>query len=242
MISIILAAGQGTRLRPLTYAIPKILLPVNGKVVLEYLLDNMKNLDLEHTYVVVSEHADLVSTYIKKADLENVSVIRGLGWETGGDLSIALEEINKSDDYIVLNGDIVTDLDVAKLYEFHRDKRPYVSMSLKKLDDPEQVKRFGQIEMDGAIVTNFLEKTAYRKGGYVNIGVYVFDHDFIDVRSRYMCTRKFKIEYDLFPTLVREKKLYGKEINMSYWWDVGTLESYIEAEKNMIQYFMKQKK
>ncbi|MEM3238142.1 MAG: nucleotidyltransferase family protein [Thermoplasmata archaeon] len=242
MISIILAAGQGTRLRPLTYAIPKVLLPVNGKVVLEYLLDNIKNVDVEHTYVVVSEHADLVTTYIKKANLENVSVIRGLGWETGGDLSIAFEEINKTDDYIVLNGDIVTDLDLAMLYEFHRNKRPYVSMSLIKFEDPELVKRFGQIEVDGEIVTKFLEKTTYRKGGYVNVGFYIFDRDFIKVRSKYMVTRKFKIEHDLFPMLAREKKLYGKLMKSGYWWDVGTLESYIEAENNLIQYFMKHKK
>jgi len=242
MISIILAAGQGTRLRPLTYAIPKILLPVNGKVVLEHILDNLKNVDVEHTYVVVSEHAELVATYIKRANLENVSVIRGLGWETGGDLSIALEEINSSDDYLVMNGDIVTDLDLAKLYEFHKQARPYVSMSLIKLEDPELVKRFGQIEVQDHIITKFLEKTAYRKNGYVNVGYYIFDRDFISVRHRYMTTRKFKIEHELFPVLAKEQKLYGLVLEPDYWWDVGTLESYIAAEKNMIQYFMSQKK
>lgn len=240
MISITLAAGQGTRLRPLTYAIPKILLPVSGKVVLEYILDNMGKLDISHNYVVVSEHSELVDTYIKKANLKNVSVIKGLGWETGGDLSIALEEINKIDDYVVLNGDIVTNISISDLYKFHIKKRPYVSMALLRLDDPKEIKRFGQIELENDyIISEFKEKSenSERDHAYVNVGCYVFDRDFIKIREDYMTTKKFKLEHELFPRLAKEGKLYGKILNPTYWWDVGTLDSYIKAEINLIKYF-----
>jgi len=101
MISIILAAGQGTRMRPLSYFIPKILLPVRGKPVLDYLIDNMKNVDIDHHYIVASEHVEIIGNYLEKTGMKNISTIRGLGWETGGDLSIAFEEVRDSDDDIV---------------------------------------------------------------------------------------------------------------------------------------------
>jgi NDP-sugar pyrophosphorylase family protein len=245
MISITLAAGQGTRLRPLTYAIPKILLPINGKVLLEYILDNIGKLAISHNYVVVSEHSDLVDTYIKKANLKNVSVLKGLGWETGGDLSIALEEINKIDDYLVLNGDIVTDISISELYKFHIKKRPYVSMALIRLNDPNEIKRFGQIELENDYnITDFKEKaeSSEKDQAYVNVGFYVFDRDFIKMREDYLPTKKFKLEHELFPKLAKEGKLYGKILNPTYWWDVGTLDSYINAEINLIKYFSNKKK
>ena len=65
MISIILAAGQGTRMRPLSYIIPKILLPVHGKPVISYLLNNMNGLKIDKTYIVASEHIEQIQTYIE---------------------------------------------------------------------------------------------------------------------------------------------------------------------------------
>ena len=130
MKSVILAAGQGTRMRPLSYIIPKVLLPVRGKPVLDYLLANLESLDIEHHYVVVSEQYDTVQTYLEKTGTDNVSVIKGLGWETGGDLSLALEEIGKDQDIVVMNGDIITDVKLSDLYDFHVKKKAPVSMAL----------------------------------------------------------------------------------------------------------------
>ena len=119
MISIILPAGAATRIRPLSYYIPKILLPVKGKPVLDYLLHNLAGIEISTHYVVVSEQYETVEPYVKSAPLERLKLVKGLGWETGGDLALALEQIDADDDVIVMNGDIVTDLDMASVYDAH---------------------------------------------------------------------------------------------------------------------------
>jgi len=233
MISIILAAGQGARMRPLSYFIPKILLPVRGKPVLDYLIDNMRNVDVDHHYIIASEHVEAIETYLDKTNKKNISTIRGLGWETGGDLSIAFEEIGDRDDAIVMNGDIITDVDMEQLYRFHREHNPLVSMALLELNDEEEAKRFGQIEIDkDSAITEFTEKnqSGIRKSKLVNVGFYIFSREFISRRSEYMMPRKFKLEQDLFPRLAHERKLFGMRMDINYWWDVGTMSSYLKAE------------
>lgn len=233
MISIILAAGQGTRMRPLSYYIPKILLPVRGRPVLDYLTENMKNVEVRHHYVVVSEHAEAIETYLGKTGKTDISVIRALGWETGGDLSIAFEQVADNDEAIVMNGDIITDVDMGELYKFHREHNSMVSMALLELNDEEEAKRFGQIALsEDASVSEFSEKNqgGGRKSNLVNVGFYIFSKEFISLRSEYMTPRKFKIEHELFPRLAREHKLFGMKMNINYWWDVGTMPSYLKAE------------
>lgn len=233
MISIILAAGQGTRMRPLSYIIPKVLLPVRGKPVLDYLLSNLAGIDISHHFIVVSEQYDTVQNYLEKTGMDNVSVIKGLGWETGGDLSIALQEIGRKDDAIVMNGDIITDVNIAELYQYHKEKKAPVSMALFELNDEEEAKRFGQITLasDGSI-SNFIEKndTAMRGSNLVNVGFYIFSKIFLSSPQDYLIPRRFKLETELFPKLAMEHKLFGYPMKIDYWWDVGTMTSYLKAE------------
>ena len=233
MISIILAAGQGTRMRPLSYVIPKILLPVRGKPVLDYLFANLQNMNIKHHYIVVSEQYDTVQTYIDKVGISNVSVIKGLGWETGGDLSIALQETGTDDDTIVMNGDIITDVKMSELYQFHISKNGLVSMAIFELNDEEEAKRFGQITLNNdGLVEEFVEKneTIKRKSNLVNVGFYIFGKKFLSEYKEYLIPHKFKLETELFPQLARNHLLYGCPMNIEYWWDVGTMPSYLKAE------------
>ena len=160
MKSVILAAGQAIRMRPLSYVIPKILLPVKGKPVLDYLLSNFQDLLIDKNYIVVSEQYDTVQNYLDKTQSKNINVVKGLGWETGGDLAIALQEIGVDDDIVVLNGDIITDANINELFLYHIRKAAPVSMGLFQLDDHIEARRFGQIhlETDGSI-SQFVEKS-----------------------------------------------------------------------------------
>jgi NDP-sugar pyrophosphorylase family protein len=237
MISIILAAGQGTRMRPLSYIIPKILLPVHGKPVLSYLLNNMNGLKIDKTYIVASEHIEQIQTYIDKTNMKNISVVNGLGWETGGDLSIALENINYVDDTIVLNGDIITDISLKKVYQDHRNVDPYLTIGIFNLKNTNEIKRFGSIYIDEHnMITNFIEKPESNNLGstIVNSGFYILSKKIIEKRNKYLVPRKFKLEQELFPRLASEYKLYGSLCDLSYWWDVGTMESYLKAEQFFI--------
>ncbi|QRF74996.1 Bifunctional protein GlmU [Thermoplasmatales archaeon] len=224
-------------MRPLSYIIPKVLLPVRGKPVLDYLLTNLVNLPVEHHYLVVSEHYDTIQNYLEKTNMHNVSVVKGLGWETGGDLSIALQEIGMDDDLVVMNGDIITDVNLEELFDYHLKVEAPVSMALFELNDEDEAKRFGQIslEKDGSI-SEFLEKNEKikRKSNLVNVGFYVFGKKFLQESADYLIPRKFKLETELFPDLAKRHMLFGMPMKINYWWDVGTMSSYLRAEHYFI--------
>ena len=237
MKSIILAAGQATRMRPLSYIIPKILLPVKGKPVLDYLLANFQALLIDKNYIVVSEQYDTVQNYLEKTQSKNISVVKGLGWETGGDLAIALQEIGVDDDIVVLNGDIITDANINDLFQYHIRKGAQVSMGLFQLDDYIEASRFGQIDLDAdGSISQFVEKGFNKKrtSSLVNVGFYIFSKEFLQAKEKYLTPRKFKLETELFPSLASKHMLYGMKMNIKYWWDVGTMQSYLKAE----QYFI----
>ena len=233
---VILAAGSGTRIRPISYFLPKILLPVKGIPVLDYILENVKDLNPEKVFIVASESLEIIERFLEKTGKENVEVVRGLGWETGGDLSLALEQINEEDDYAVMNGDIVTDINLKETYDFHKSVKAYVTASVFNMED-EEAKRFGRIQMDETgQISKFLEKSATSPDSHsiVNSGFYIFDRELIKKRPKYLVPKKFKLETDLFPQLAGEGRMFGHISKLDYWWDVGTIESYLKAENYMI--------
>lgn len=238
MIAIILAAGQGTRIRPLSYVIPKILLPVRGKPVLDYLLSSTKEIHIKNVYIIASENLDTIQTYIEKTRLRNVKIVRGLGWETGGDLALGLESIKPVDeDIMVMNGDIVTDISLREMLNDHKKKDAYATMGVFNINDPNEASRFGQVVMeDDGTITRFAEKeeNIISDKNLVNSGFYIFSKDFVSESNKLLIPRRFKLENDLFPELARNGKLLGSLCKLSYWWDVGTMESYLSAEQFFI--------
>lgn len=237
LISIILAAGSGTRMRPLSYYVPKILLPVKGKPVLDYILGNLADLNIDTHYIVAFEHLETIERYLKNIRIDNVKVVRGLGWETGGDLALAVEQIGRDEDAAVMNGDIITDVNMAELYERHKQTGSLATIAILSLDDRNEAKRFGRIQLgDNSRITEFEEKSerSDQVPALVNTGFYIFDRKLIEQRSSYLVPRRFKLENTLFPRLADEGKLSGHIAKINYWWDVGTMDSYIKAENFMI--------
>ena len=224
-------------MRPLSYYVPKILLPVKGKPVLDYLLNNLSPLDIDTHYIVASEHLETIEKYLKNTGSENIKVVRGLGWETGGDLALALEQIDEVTDTVVMNGDIITDVDMAKLYAEHCKNGGLSTVAVLSLDDQEEAKRFGRIKMDSMLrITSFQEKSLIsdEAPSLVNTGFYIFDRKLIEQRETYLTPKRFKLETNLFPRLAAEGYLFGFKSRINYWWDVGTIDSYIKAENYMI--------
>ncbi len=178
---------------------------------LNYLLSNLANLPIDQHYIVVSEHYDIVQNYLEKTNIHNLSVVRGLGWETGGDLSIALQEIGIDDDIVVMNGDIITDVNLQELYKNHLRVEAPVSMVLFELNDEGEAKRFGQIRFeDEGSISEFLEKNAKikRKSNLVDIGFHIFDKKFLQNNESYLVPKKFKLEIDLFPDFAKRHMLF----------------------------------
>ncbi len=231
MKAVILAGGRGTRLRPLTYAIPKPLLPVGGKPVIEYVIGNLRKCaSLEKIYVGVSHKREIIETYFRHVDYGvPVEAIGTMCWETGGDLKSIANEKDITEPVIVAYGDNITDIDINGLLDFHKKEGRLATVALFPVPQ-EDVSRFGIARMDGTAVQEFIEKPEKpAPSNLANVGYYVLEPEAL---SR-LGFRKKKVEDELFPELARENQLSGYVTELPYWLDIGTIGAYRKANKLM---------
>lgn len=232
MIGIILAAGKGTRLQPLTYAIPKPLLPVGGRPVIDYVIDNLKTCkEIEKIYIAVSHMRDALQHYFEHVDYGlKIELVRTLGWETGGDLKTVVMDKKIDETVFVAYGDNITKLDVTEMYNFHKKTGKFGTVALFEVPW-EDVPRFGVAEMKGNFIKNFVEKPMLKeaKSNKANAGYYFLE----SAALKQLELRKTKVEQSLFPQLIRQNELAGYICKLPYWLDIGTIESYRKANKMM---------
>lgn len=232
MKAVILAAGKGTRLRPLTYGIPKPLLPVGGKPVIDYVIENIiKAKEIDTIYVAVSDWSSVIKNYLQNTPRDHVAIetVHTLCWETGGDLKIVKIEKTLDEPFMVAYGDNVTNINVGKLLSMHRKLRKKVTLALFKVPWNE-VNRFGIAEIDGNMVTSFVEKPKRKpKSNLANAGYYVLEPDVLD----HVPDKKVKLEQSVFPKLAEEGEVAAFVYSPNYWLDIGTLSAYRKANKMM---------
>ncbi|MEM4389312.1 MAG: nucleotidyltransferase family protein [Candidatus Micrarchaeia archaeon] len=233
MKAVILAAGKGTRLRPLTYAIPKPLLPVGGKPVIDYVIDNLLTCrEIKTIYVAVSHMRETLENYLRHTPRDNIVIetVQTLGWETGGDLRAVCVEKEINEDIVVAYGDNVTNIDIGEMVKFHRKKEKLATIALFRVPWHE-VSRFGIAELKDDLVTKFVEKPRKEEApsNLANAGYYVLSKSVLELLPH----RKAKVEEVVFPKLAREGRLAGFVYDPDYWLDIGTIESYRAANRMM---------
>jgi mannose-1-phosphate guanylyltransferase len=233
MKAIVLAAGEGTRLRPLTYGIPKPLLPVGGRPVIDYVMDNiMKCPQIDTVYVAVSHMRVALESYVSRVKYDGIKVepVTTLGWETGGDLkAVLLQKEIKEGPVLVCYGDNVTRLDTRALIDAHKkNKGAYATVSLFSVPHRD-VPRFGIGELEGKRISKFLEKPVegLTSSRLANAGYFALEASAVAG----IPMRKFKLESEYFPSWAAAGYLYGHSQDINFWMDIGTLESYREANK-----------
>ena len=232
MKAVILAGGRGTRLRPLTYAIPKPLLPVGGKPVVDYVIDNLKTCsEIDMAYVGVFHQREVIEKYFRHVEYElPIETINTLCWETGGDLKCILNEKGINETVIVAYGDNITKMDIGRMLDFHKEEGRLATVALFTVPE-EDVGRFGISEMDGTLIQRFVEKP--KKGeissNLANAGYYILEPE----AFKLLGFTKDKVERTLFPRLVEMKQLTGYVVDLPYWLDIGTIDAYRRANKLM---------
>ncbi|VVC03267.1 Bifunctional protein GlmU [Candidatus Burarchaeum australiense] len=232
MKAVILAAGKGERLKPLTYAIPKPLLPVAGRPVIDYVIDNLLTCpEIDTIYVAVSHMQEMIKSYLEHTPRDSVKIepVMTLAWDTGGDLrSIAVEKDIRGQ-VVVAYGDNVTNINVNSLVNFHRKAGAGGTVALFNVPASE-ASRFGIAIMDGDRVKKFVEKpSSPLKSNLANAGYYVLEREEIEQIPQ----RKVKVEESIFPRLAEQGRLAGYIYKPKYWLDIGTLESYKKANQMM---------
>ena len=244
MKAIVLAAGYGERMRPLTNNIPKPLLPINGKPILHYTLQLLKKngidevvINLHHLHQMIMDVFGDGSSLGMKIHYSYEKEILG----TAGGIKAA-EGFLKDGTFLVINSDIIADIDIKKVLEFHKKKKAFITMVLRQ--DPD-VERYGAIEVDSdGRIRRFLGNPPYvpplNKGGRGGVlpplkklmftGIHIIEPEIFDVipSGRYCGITK-----ETYPKLINKNTpVYGYEFN-GYWIDIGTPERYEKAERNV---------
>ena len=221
--ALILAGGQGTRLRDVVSDRPKVMAEINGKSFLYYLLDQLTELDIERVIISTGYMAEKIEgcvgpTY-KNLQIEYSREQKPLG--TGGALKLA-EKFVDYEHCMVLNGDSYVLFDFLSFWTFHLGRNANITILAKKV---ENVTRFGTIQFcKKNEIVKFTEKAGTGSWGLINAGVYLIKSSIIkEIPEKTPCS----LEQDFFPSMVG-KGLYGFESKGKFI-DIGTPESYMEA-------------
>ncbi|HET6910579.1 MAG TPA: mannose-1-phosphate guanyltransferase [Mycobacteriales bacterium] len=228
MRAVVMAGGEGSRLRPLTANLPKPLLPVANRPVMEHVLRLLRRHGVIDTVVTVQFLASLVRNYFGDGDelgmsLQYATEERPLG--TAGSVKNA-ESALRDETFLVISGDALTDVDLSAMIRFHRERGALVTVGLKAVPDPLE---YGIVicDPDGR-VNRFLEKPSWGQvfSDTVNTGIYVMDPSVLD---EVPADAEVDWSAEVFPRLLAAgAPLFGYRFD-GYWEDVGTLESYRQA-------------
>ena len=233
MKAVVLVGGEGTRLRPLTYTTPKQLLPIVEVPMLARVLGSLARHGIDEAVLSVGYRPDAFLAAFPDGTLSGVRLsyaVEEHPLDTAGALRFAARQAGLADTFVVVNGDVLTDLDVSALVEFHRRKGALATISVVPVRDPS---RFGVVKTgtDGRVEA-FLEKPSSEQGAgnCINAGTYVIEPS---VLERIPSGRPVSVERETFPALASEGGLYALRSD-DYWVDTGTPEAYLRANTDLI--------
>jgi mannose-1-phosphate guanylyltransferase len=229
--ALILAGGEGTRLRPLTSTVPKPVVPLVDRPFIAFMLDWLRSHGVDDVVMSCGHLASGVRDVLGDGEsvgvrLRYIEEPRPLG--TGGALKYAEDLLDER--FLMLNGDVLTDIDVSGQLAAHSSSGARVTLALYPVEDPSA---YGLVRLAGdGSVTEFVEKPAPDQIDTNNIsaGVYVLEKS---VLSLLVKGEPASIERDVFPQLVGDG-LYG-HVSTGYWKDIGTPERYLEATFDILE-------
>ena len=233
MRAVVLVGGFGTRLRPLTSDLPKQMLPIVDRPMIEHVVGHLAAHGVEEVVLSLGFLPDaFLDTYAdgRCAGIPLYYAVEPEALDTAGAIRFAAEDAGIDEAFLVLNGDVLTDLAVDELIVFHRASGAEATVSLTPVDDPS---RYGVVPTDAdGRVTGFVEKPPAGAApcNWINAGTYVFEPSVID---RIEPGRRVSVEREVFPAMADEGVLYGLR-SEAYWVDTGTPETYLGVQLDLL--------
>jgi mannose-1-phosphate guanylyltransferase len=232
MKAVILAGGYATRLRPVSYAMPKLLFPVLGKPMIYWQLDLLRDFGVDEVVLAVNYLADLLRKSVgeryRGMVLRYSNETTPLG--TAGPIKLASQALRFDDTFIAMNGDIISDVDLVKMLKHHRETGATVTDALHSVPDPS---RFGVVQMDPSWrIRQFVEKPRPGKARthLVNAGIYLMEPH---VLRMIPAGRKVSLERDVFPILAERGRLSGFVLSGN-WFDIGNMADFKRANLTLL--------
>lgn len=234
MRAVVLVGGFGTRLRPLTLNMPKQMLPIVGKPMIEHVVENLASHGITEVVLSLGFAPDVFQSAYPEGHCNGVPIhyaIEPEPLDTAGAIRFAADSANIQETFLVLNGDVLTDLDIQNLISFHKEVDAEASIHLTTVDDPS---RYGVVPTDETgQVLGFIEKPSAEESptNWINAGTYILEPS---VLNRITPGGRVSIEKETFPSLVSDSGLFAFQ-SESYWIDTGTPATYIQAQLDLLK-------
>ena len=227
MKAVVMAGGEGTRLRPLTSNQPKPMVPIVGRLCMEHIVALLKLHGIEDVLVTLAFMPQAVRTYFGDGEAFGVRMqysVEESPAGTAGSVGLAAEALD--DTFLVISGDALCDVDLSALVEFHKERGASVTIGLKSVENPLE---FGIVVCDDeGRIERFLEKPSWGQvfSDTINTGIYVLEPE---VLRHVPDDRPYDFSKELFPLLLEMgRPLYGYVMD-GYWQDIGNLDQYRQA-------------
>jgi len=233
MKAVVLVGGFGTRLRPLTLATPKQMLPVVDRSMLEHVVGGLARHGVDEVVLSLGYKEDVFRAAYPDALCAGVKLryaVEPEPLDTAGAVRFAALAAGIDETFIVINGDVFTDLDVGEVWRRHHEVGAEGTIALTPVDDPS---RYGVVPTDpDGRVLGFVEKPPRDEAptNWINAGTYVFEPSVLD---RIADGRKVSIERETFPAIVADGSLWAVQSD-AYWVDAGTPATYLQIQLDLI--------
>jgi len=232
MKAVVLVGGQGSRLRPITYHVPKAMVPLRNRPFMSYMVDFLRAGGLDGVVLSLGYLPDPIQAYFEGRDLEGFSIdyaVEDHALGTAGGIKNA-EGYLDGGPLVVVNGDVLTGFDLKKAIAAHSGSDALATIVLTSVEDPTA---YGLVEVDHDMrVRRFIEKPAADEvtTNLINAGIYVLEPEVLEMIP---AGREVSIEREIFPELQSMGRL-GAHVSSSYWRDIGTPRSYIGASNDVL--------
>jgi mannose-1-phosphate guanylyltransferase / phosphomannomutase len=232
MKAVIMAGGEGTRLRPLTSNQPKPMIPVANKPMMEHIVKLLREHGFTDIVVTVAFLANTIRTYFGDGSEFGVRMVYAteetpLG--TAGSVRNAMDELDER--FLVISGDVLTDIDLSEVVRFHDERKAMATISLKAMENPLE---FGIVitREDGSI-ERFLEKPTWGQvfSDTINTGIYVLEPDVFEFIPP---GHPVDFSSEVFPAMLEAGQAMYGYVADGYWEDVGTLDAYLRTHRDVL--------
>ncbi len=232
MKAVVMAGGQGTRLRPLTSNQPKPMVPVVNKPTIQHILELVQRHGINEVVVTLAFLPWLIRNQFGDGSSLGMHIdytVEETPAGTAGSIRLAKDFLD--DTFLVISGDALTDFDLTSIVAFHRQREAMITIALKSVENPLE---FGVVIVDEeGRIRRFLEKPGWGQvfSDTVNTGIYVIEPEVLDHIPE---GQPYDFSHDLFPKLFEtQKPLYGM-VCEGYWQDIGSLEQYLQANRDVL--------
>ena len=233
MKAMILAAGEGTRLRPLTHYVPKAMVPVANRPVMAHVLTQLARHGLNEVIVNLHHMPEVIPGYFGDGSAFGVKltyVREDQLWGTAGSVKRAADFFD-DETFLVTGVDDLADVDLSYLLARHRGRRALATIGLAEVDDPSG---YGIVATDAeGRITRFFEKPAPGEAfsNTANTMIYFFEPEILDLIPP---GEIFDFARDLFPRLLAQELPFFGFISPGYWLDIGSLSDYLRAQSDLL--------